>query len=269
MEGDHVTLSGGEPTLAPFFLNLIRELVDRKIRITLLSNGSGFTSPEMVAELAAMVKNYPFNVVIALHSSSAELHDTMTGTQGSFAESTSAIHQLMAAGVNVTLKHILCKKTAKGMPDLAAMIAEEYPPEIEVQFTSMDYSGRAGENAGVLQITFHEAREYLNASLDILLHQCIRPHRVSMLEMPLCACSPEYWHCFHLTSGPNLYLAPNVEKEGKMILELPNQCGATYPPCEDCDVRGLCPGTWRSAYERMGKRLLDPVKCIWQNAEML
>ncbi len=263
--GDHITVSGGEPTLCPFFPELIRELVRRRLRITLLSNGVGFTDPQMVARLADLVRNYPFNVVIALHSADAETHDEMTGHPGSFVDSMVAIHRLQRAGVNVTIKHILCRKTISGLCDLAKMIAAEFPPNVEIQFTSMDYSGRAAKQHEALAITADEIRGPLHSALDVFLRQCAQPYRVSMIEMPLCACPPEYWHCIHQMPNTNLYVAPNAETPDNIIHELPNQCGVQYPPCKECDVRSVCPGTWRSAYDLMGPKLLNPVKCKFQN----
>ena len=260
--GDHITLSGGEPTLVPFLLDLIQEILKRGIRITLLSNGIGFTVLEMVERLAEIVKKSPFNVVIAIHSANPEIHDAMTGLSGSFDQSMLAIHQVLDAGVNVTLKYIISGYTITGLPDLAKRIAEEFTPNLEIQLTSMDYSGHALKKADEFRVTFEQARHFVNTALDILLHQCHQAYRVSMIEMPLCACSPEYWFCFRQTGNTSLYLAPNVENTEKIIRELPNQCAAIYPPCHKCDVRCFCPGTWYSAYRLIGETLINPIKCV-------
>ena len=42
--GDHVTLSGGEPTLVPFLPELLAALMEMGLRVTLLTNASGFAS---------------------------------------------------------------------------------------------------------------------------------------------------------------------------------------------------------------------------------
>lgn len=263
-EGDYVTLSGGEPTLNPFFMDLIQELVRRKIRITVLTNGIGFTNPEAVNRLAQMVEGYPFNAVIALHSADEKIHDTITRHTGSFADSVKAIYLLQNAGINVTIKHILCKMTVTGLCDLAKMIVQIFPPKVEIQFTSMDYSGRAMKQSESLKVTFAEVRNPLNAALDVLLHQTAQPYRVFLIEMPLCACDPKYWGNVHCLSNLGVYLAPNVETADKTIFDLPSQCAAQYPPCMECDVQRICPGTWRSAYDLLGSQLLTPIRCCFK-----
>lgn len=267
--GDHVTISGGEPTLSPFFPDLIRELLARRLRITVLSNGHSFTDSAMVANLANITNGQAFNVVIAVHSSRAALHDTITGTPGSFVESLLAIHMLLNSGIPVTIKHIISKMTVSGLPELADMIIQEFKPTAEVQFTSMDYSGQAAKNAEQLKVTFPEVRPFLDNALNRLLYQSKMPYRVSMIEMPMCACSPKFWNLFHATSQSNIYLAPNAQTNSKMITDLPNQCSAKYPPCEGCDLRWHCPGTWQSAYHLMGPALLTPVKCEYQHSDNL
>lgn len=260
--GDHLTLSGGEPTLVPFLTDVIETLSRQGIHITLLSNSSGFADAELAGQLAAVTSPSRFNVVTAIHSADAAVHDKITGTPGSLEQSLQGLHNLLDAGVNITIKHIVTALTYEGLPDLARMICRHFPPRVEVQFTSADYSGNALANADILRITFAEAQEKFEEALHILTRGCRMPYRISMIEMPLCACSAQYWKYFRSTGDMlNFYLAPNAHESGGVIHQMPNGCAPAYSECERCDVRCFCPGAWNTAYELMGTQLLRRVEC--------
>lgn len=259
--GDHVTLSGGEPTLVEFLPELIRFLNQKKIHVTLLTNASGFANRDYAEKIKACSDSSRFNVVIALHSSNPKVHDYITGVQGSFYQSMLGVHNLIDVGINVTIKHIITGLTYKGLPSLAEMICKEFPPKVEVQFTSTDYSGKARNNTDRLVVRFNECREYLEKALHILSQECLIPYHISMIEMPLCACNPKYWRYYRIIGDRlDYYLAPNVNNPHQIIYEIKNKCAPVYPECEECHVKCFCPGVWDSAYKLIGSGLLRTLK---------
>ena len=213
-------------------------------------------------QLAAVTNLSRFNVVTAIHSADAALHDKITGTPGSLERSLQGLYNLREAGINITIKHILTALTYEGLPDLAKMICCNFPPNVEVQFTSADYSGTALANADILRITFAQAQKKFEQALHILTKECRIPYRISMIEMPLCACSSQYWKYYRSTGDMlSFYLAPNAHKKGGIIHQMPNGCAPVYDECQRCDVRCFCPGAWNTAYELMEAQLLRPIEC--------
>lgn len=260
--GDHITLSGGEPTLCEYLLDLLEYLMNRKIRVTLLTNSSGFADRTKAVKLARITDSSRFNVVTALHSADPAVHDEITQTPGSFQQSVSGLKNLSDAGVNITVKHILNAKTYKGLAEYADMIIRNFPPSAEIQFTSIDISGNALKNASELLTGFKEMQSDLEKALQILTEECRIPYRISLIEMPLCACSPKYWKYYRqMEKSLDSYIAPNTLNDRGVVRNMQNECLPVYLECGRCDVRCFCPGAWHSSYTLMKDGLLRPIRC--------
>lgn len=260
--GDHVTLSGGEPTLVPFLPELLAALMEMGLRVTLLTNASGFASQKLVKQVVQAVDKCRFNVVTALHAADSSQHDAITRKEGSLQESLAGLRNLLQYQLNVTIKHILTAASIVNLPTLATMIRREFPPCVEIQFTSTDYSGRATEHCNLFLARFSETQNVLERAIDILTVECKQAYPISIIEMPLCACSPKYWKYFRSTGcHTSVYISPNTKTESKTLHNLPNGCMSNYPECQECDVQCFCPGAWHSAYEFLGTGLLRPIHC--------
>jgi len=95
-----LTLSGGEATLRPDFLDLVAHARKRAFAVRLYTNGL-----TMTRELAAELHKLAVHVVeISLYSHRAEIHDFVTGVPGSFERTTAGIRNLAELGVSVTVK---------------------------------------------------------------------------------------------------------------------------------------------------------------------
>lgn len=90
-----VKLTGGEPLLHPEFMRLVDLLKDRKVRLTIETNGTLVT-----AELAQGLKERAVlsDISVSLDGSREEIHDPFRGVPGSFARTIAGIGALVAAG---------------------------------------------------------------------------------------------------------------------------------------------------------------------------
>ncbi|MDD2805296.1 MAG: radical SAM protein [Elusimicrobiales bacterium] len=104
----HFCLSGGEPTISPLFLPLLRELRGKypDSVIAVLSNGTALTR-EAVREIAAARAK----VQLSLEGPAADSHDFIRG-QGSFEKTMRGLGVLRESGVYVTFQAVLSKRTA-------------------------------------------------------------------------------------------------------------------------------------------------------------
>ena len=257
--GDHVVISGGEPTIHDDFYKILEFLSQQGIAITLLSNSEKFTDMELAKKLTDIVDTNSFDVVSAIHSCDPSVHDKITGVVGSFQKTQDGICNLLYCNINITIKQIINKLTYVGLPEWANFVIKNYSPRVEVQFTSMDYCGRAKKNLDELFITFDEIQPYLETALDTF-EQEIDKRRIRIIEAPLCMLDPYYWK-YYVDSGSvlNMYSAPNVENESGYTYDLANECGTYYNECGYCLVRKMCPGIWKSAYEIGGESLLRQI----------
>lgn len=257
--GDDITISGGEPTLCEFLTELLTYLSHRKVRIAMFSNVHKFVSEEFTKRIADAVKGGNFTVITALHSARPQIHDGLTGVEGSFEASLYGIRNLMANGIPVVIKIIINKMNAQELPQLAKFIIQNFPPQAGVQFTSMDYSGRAAGHLGELAVGFADIRKPFEAALEILINGCKKPYPVSVIEMPLCACAPEYWKLFRHLNDDSMYMAPNAEE---ILYHAPKAYAACCDECRSCHMQSFCTGVWVSAYRNIGKDLVKPIQCI-------
>jgi SynChlorMet cassette radical SAM/SPASM protein ScmF len=90
-----VKLTGGEPLLHPDFLDMLKFLQQRELRLVLETNGLLCTR-EIAAEISKL--NDPF-VSISLDGADAETHDKIRGVKGAFQKSTAAIRNLSYFGL--------------------------------------------------------------------------------------------------------------------------------------------------------------------------
>jgi radical SAM protein with 4Fe4S-binding SPASM domain len=95
-----LTISGGEATLRPDFLELLQHARKRSFAIRLFTNGL-----TMTRELAAELHKLAVHVVeISLYSHRADVHDFITGVPRSFERTTAGIRYLAELGVDVHVK---------------------------------------------------------------------------------------------------------------------------------------------------------------------
>jgi radical SAM protein with 4Fe4S-binding SPASM domain len=95
-----LTLSGGEATLRPDFIELVAHARKRSFAVRLFTNGL-----TMTRELAtALHRLAVHSVEISLYSHRADVHDFVTGVPRSFERTTAGIRYLAELGVDVHVK---------------------------------------------------------------------------------------------------------------------------------------------------------------------
>lgn len=245
--GGRVVLSGGEPCLSPLFFDTVKYIMDKGLGITMLSNVSCFADMDFLRRFEKIVDKGRFDIITALHSSNAELHDEITGCLGSHVTSLAAIGNLIQNDFHVTIKHIVSKKTYKGLPLLARMISNKYPPTVDFQLTAMDFCGRAGKNSDELYVNPFEMQDYIEQVLDVFQGEHIK-RKITLLEFPFCWIDPYYWkYVITKPTASMLYSAPNLENEQRFTEDVDGQCH-TVEQCSDCIMKKYCFGVWESAY---------------------
>ena len=266
-ENIHFTISGGEPTIDENFLDLMKELGEFNPYITILSNASSCKDKDFVKRLIDNLgENYDLNrldYITAIHSCEPKIHDSITGIDGSFTETMEGIENLSEFYINITIKHIMNKKSFKTMNKTFEYLSKKFNNFVDFQFCSMDYVGRALKNKDELFINFRELEPYLEETIDTFeknRNNCGR--RLTIYETPLCAIDPYYWK-YYLIHRKILstYIAPNDESLYNKSKNVISECNTNYRECQNCDVKDYCSGVWRSSYD-IGKNQKDFLKTI-------
>jgi SynChlorMet cassette radical SAM/SPASM protein ScmF len=92
----HVKLTGGEPLLHPEFIRFVDLLSEKKISLTMETNGV-----LMTADLARYLKQNSTltHISVSLDGANPRTHDTFRGVKGSFEKTRQAIRDLVDAGI--------------------------------------------------------------------------------------------------------------------------------------------------------------------------
>lgn len=261
-EKSHIVLSGGEPMLHPEFLNILELVGNAGFHVTVLSNSSQCRNMGFVERIKNVAPADRFDLVTAVHSSNPAIHDKITGKRGSLLETLEGLDNLVSAGIPVTIKHIFNRISLPSLMETFQYLEAHFPPQVGFQFCTMDYSGRAGKNAGQLFVSIEELQEPVEILLDFLEMRMSKKRRISFIESPLCMTDPYYWKYFNPRAGGlDTYIAPNMD-EKQASYDVVSECGAYFEPCKICAVNKWCAGTWKSAYDCRKEGLLRPIKTI-------
>ena len=109
-----VGLTGGEVALREDLLVIASAVKRQRMALTVLTNGTCFSEDDIV-ELAAL---RPTLVSVSLYAASADVHDRVTGTDGSFERSVRTLRRLRQLGVACRVACVLMKENLSQYGDL-------------------------------------------------------------------------------------------------------------------------------------------------------
>ena len=116
----HVELTGGEPTLHPYFRDIVQEIYDRGMKLgCVVKNGS-----LMDEELAAFIKRLHPNCLIAISFDGIGIHDWLRQHEGSEESAKNAMRICIAAGLKVVSNMNVNRKNRDVIFDSVKMLSE-------------------------------------------------------------------------------------------------------------------------------------------------
>ncbi|MBN1660601.1 MAG: radical SAM protein [Anaerolineae bacterium] len=111
-------LTGGEPTLHPEFVEIVRHLATTGIPFTLFTNGRWRDADQLLGLLAA-TPNFE-GLLVSLHGSHAAHHEAFTATPGSFDDTVQGVRAAVKRSIGVNLS---CVLTAHNWDRIDEMVA--------------------------------------------------------------------------------------------------------------------------------------------------
>ncbi|MBI4701067.1 MAG: radical SAM protein [Deltaproteobacteria bacterium] len=288
---DHVTLTGGEPLLAPAVWPVLDLLRERRTSAQIISNG-GLIDEALAARLAPYALRY---VQVTLNGPAAPLHDEHAGGPGHFARAVAGIRALARAGVPVGGCTVLTRKNAASVGAILALF--QSLGVRQVALSRFSPAGRAVRHAAALLPTLGDVAAAFVQALPFA-----REHGMQLsctMPVPLCMIEAkdfapiQFGSCAVGTSVQELALGPDgrirnctLHREalgdGRDILDPGVDLGAlladervtgyrcTVPEfCRGCLHAQSCGGGCGAAAEWVfgaaGLRLPDPF--LWQHVD--
>jgi len=247
-----VVFTGGEPSLHPAILGLIR--IARKTgfqSIQLQTNGRTLAYPDFCRALveAGLTEMGP-----SLHGAKAATHDALTGAKGSFTQTVTGISNAVLTGLPVLTNTVITSDNYKELPAIAALLIKLGVRQY--QFAFIHIVGSAKENKQRLVPRKTLVMPYLKKALDLGIKRGIPCYTEAI---PFCLMKG-YETCVAesiIPAGPVVDADRFIKDYGAYRRDEGKVRG---PLCPRCKYSGACEGPWREYPELYGWNEFKPVK---------
>jgi cyclic pyranopterin phosphate synthase len=237
---DRVAFTGGEPTIRPDLLALIKASVklgytDVKVQ----SNGLLF-SPDNVARLvAAGVTRFH----VSIHTHERRAYDSLVRRADAHALMEAGLRTVVSSGAHVVVDVIIKEDTYRRLPDAIDWIAARGVPEIHLWYVSLT-DGNAENFASLPAMT--AAVPFMREAIARA-----RAHAIDIksLHVPRCLLGEDSEHAWDPGSQRVMVVTPEATFELKHSrLAGQNQ----VPACKGCRFEPICPGVRPDYLARFG-----------------
>jgi len=237
---ENINLTGGEPTIHPDFLSLVKGI--RRMlpanKIVMATNGRMFSYP-LFAQKYLTLDN--LSLEVALHGPNERLHDAVTGVRGSFKQTVRGIRNILKYRKKtheLELRIVITKQNYRMVGRTTAFIKKEFPGVDRLVLIFMEMEGLVAENFKTVGLNYRTFNSFL--SLTKFRKWTKGLDEVRLYHFPLCVLSPQFWPYIWRTL------------RGNEVVFLPR--------CRKCRYRKYCLGIHRDYLELVGDKEFQPIK---------
>ena len=223
-EINHVTITGGEPTLMMLDLPEVIKAVQCQCpnaAILILTNGRTF-SVDVYARLFNDLMHKEDQIAIPIHGSTAELHDAITQAPGSFFQTKHGLENLAQGAMRIEIRIVVSKLNYHDVSTIVDFILG-LPRVSVVNFIALEMCGSAIVNKSRVWIEYPDAAQACEDGIEKLIHAGID---TGLYNFPRCVVDHKYWAiCKDSISDYKIRFTPE---------------------CNNCKVRSICGGVFNS-----------------------
>lgn len=245
-----VVFTGGEPTVHPDFLAMVKLAKKMNFFIQIQTNGRTFAYKKFCQQLVALGIN---EFGPSLHGATAKTHDFLTGSEGSFEQVVAGIKNLKELGQYVLTNTVITSKNYQELPNLAQLLVSLGVDQFQLAFVHI--LGSAQKNQDWLVPQKRLVMPYVKKALNIGLEA---KKNVMTEAIPYC-----------LMRGYENCIAENIIPESK-ILDADfivnsytdyrqNKGKIKHQKCKKCFYFKVCEGPWKEYPEIFGWSEFKPV----------
>ncbi len=247
-----VVFTGGEPSLHPHILELVRAARSLGYEtIQLQSNGRTFCYADTIRRFIAAGAN---EFGPALHGSRPELHDFLTGVPGSFLQTVAGMRNIRKLGQRLITNTVVTKANYRDLPDLARLLVSLGVDQY--QFAFMHITGRAAANKEWLAARKSIIEPWVKKGLDVGMEA---GRRVMTEAIPYCFMSGYEDHVAErIIPATKIFDAERIIEDYTHLRRTEGK--AKGPRCQECAYFKSCEGPWREYPEMFGWDEFEPVK---------
>ncbi len=270
-----IIILGGEPSIYPHLVEMLRFLGREGLEIEMFTNGSGINT-----DLAAVLAEEKVRVVLKLNSRDEATQDRLAGKKGAFQIINTALATLRQAGYPaadqfLAISTVICRQNIAELPALWQWLREE---NIEPYFEVITPQANALDNIW-LSVDSGELKELFTglSAMDrerfgrdwepqppLVGNKCMR-HQVSCVVTATGDVTPCVGVTIALDNIRNNKLA-HILKHSEVINNLKNYRNMIKGVCRTCEKAEECYGCRGAAYQMTGDYLASDPTC-WRNKE--
>jgi MoaA/NifB/PqqE/SkfB family radical SAM enzyme len=245
-----IIFTGGEPTIRRDIFELLDYAKKLGFKITIQTNGRMLYYPDFARETV----KYSPHLVIALHSHTPEIHDSITRAKKSFEQTYLGLQNIMKITNDVTGKVVISKKNCQDMKKIAEKFHEAGVRRVYYAFPHAQ--GNAWKYFDEMVPRYSEIRKY---ALETIEYCDSKNIYLEFEAFPYC-----------ILPGKDKYIAENHPRgfiELRQVGVNPMNWNETrlkikrkFPQCKECIHDKICEGPWEEYAERNGNEEFKPVK---------
>lgn len=253
----HITLTGGEPTLHPQFIPLVRYIYKTGRRVSIQTNGRAFKDPAVVDAIALYVQT----VQIPIHSIRESVFDHITQAPGSFRDTIYGLRNLHGK-IRVATQTVITRLNYRELESIADFIQDVLDENAIMVFTYPVYDGAATDNIQEVAVSYEEIFPHIQ---QVLAKYASKVHTH---YIPACYLHPYLKDATCVDIGAAIHAHTGFDlREGALLYGDTNQSlSSKYIKayaCTSCRLNDMCPGTLQEYETVAGYRFSpNPVKDI-------
>lgn len=242
-----VTISGGEPTIHPSFLDILTSCNELGFRqVIVRTNGRMFAYPGL-AEDAAKARQCTF--AVGVHGDDARTHAKITRVEESFDQTMQGLDNLLASGNDVFVTSTISRLNLDNLPGIVELARDHGISEVEFGFPRPVGNALAAIDTVVPTLT--EARPHVFAAIRKARETGVG---IVVRDMPYCILTPHQDVVGIAVEHPagthaNPFPVSTCPEQG-------TRDKGQY--CVRCRYNGLCYGVWHEYANYMGTDELRP-----------
>ena len=230
-----IVYTGGEPTIYPYILEVIRFVEEQGMEQRMITNGSKLAD---ISFCKRLVKAGLRKVVISVHTHKRELAKRISKTDN-LPNTMKGIKNMLEIGCEVNINITIIKLNYPHLSEFVRYLVERFPKIRHFVFNFVEVGGRAAENKGIIP-KLSEVELELRKAMQFLIEsgRTLRVERV-----PLC-----YMGDFEVFSSETRRILGNQEYHTYYISEDKTQINSKeliydkdYLKSDDCEICWLSP----------------------------
>ncbi len=269
-----IIILGGEPSIYPHLVEMLRFIGKEGLRIEMFTNGTGISK-----ELAEVLAEEKVRVALKMNSREEDIQDRLAGKKGAYRIITNALATLRDAGypsndLFLAISTVICRQNIKELPALWQWLREEdIEPFFEVITPQANALANAwlGVNPGELKELFEQLaamdQKMFGRSWDpqppLVGNRCMR-HQVSCLVTAIGEVMPCVGVTIPLDTIRHNTLR-HILKNSEVIKNLKDYRRTIKGQCSRCEKAAECYGCRGAAYQLTGDYLASDPTC-WRNS---